>query len=201
MSVGARVRQLLDSHSHSYLEAAKRTGVSHETIRRIVMGHEPPKLRLYLRKIAAGYGVEELALLEGASPKGEFEWAIRHAPLSQRLEWMLMSPAQRVKLTLTFLGQRYSSAITPKMLAAACGMDPSEVTEILGCWELRMPDRVTCLELSEAVHGLTGISLTWMRSGRIVGREDILPYLARFCCFTTQPAPAGWVLDVRGLVG
>lgn len=167
MSVAGRVQQLLDSHGHSLAEAEKISGVSRETIRRICLGHTPPKLRKYLRELAQGYGVDELALLEGASPKGEFEWNIRQTPPAQRLEWLIMSPAQRVKLTLTFLTKKYPTAISVATLAVACGKSELEMVSLLERWSTYPPDRMTALNLAQAIHSVTGICLSWFHRGRL----------------------------------
>lgn len=166
MSIDGKLRQLLDMHGHSYAEAEKVTGVCRETLRRLANGHKPPKTPQYLKEIAEGYKVEHLWLMDSATPKGEFEWSIRHAPPSQRLEWMLMTPAQRVKVTLDFLKARYPDRVSFTMLATACGMTESELVGLLQRWQTTPPDRIVALEVAKAIHGLTGISRSWFLTGR-----------------------------------
>lgn len=165
MSVANRLKRLLDVNGHSYAKAEEVTGVSRETIRRIANGEEPPKLASYLSKIAAGYNVDKAALLEGATPKGEFEWNIRQAPAAQRLEWLLMPPAGRVKLTLDFLRVRYPDAVNPKALAAAAGMSESNLRNMLERWEVTPPDRQVASDIANTLSALTGISQAWFQWG------------------------------------
>lgn len=167
MSVANQLRQLLETHGDSAVAAARRSGVARETIRRILNGHKPPKLPLYLRKIALAYGLDERALLDGASPRGDFEWQIRHAPATQRLEWFLLSPAQRLKMTMHFLQAKYPTVIRAKVLAAGCGMSERQFLCLLRRWELHPPDRVVALELAEILHSLTGISRSWFVQGSL----------------------------------
>lgn len=170
MSVANRLKRLLDLHGHSYAKAEEITCVSRETIRRIANGEQPPKLPIYLRKIAAGYGVDEFMLLEGATPKGEFEWTVRHSSPAQRLEWLLMSQAGRVKLTLDFLRARYPQLVPPRVLAAAARISEHEVLNLVDRWEIVPPDRRVALDLAHMLHSLTGISLAWFLWGGLAER-------------------------------
>lgn len=67
MSIDGKLRQLLDMHGHSYSDAERITGVCRETVRRLANGHRPPKTPKYLKEIAQGYGIDYLALMEGAT--------------------------------------------------------------------------------------------------------------------------------------
>lgn len=165
MSVASRVRRLLDCHGDSYARAEKRTGVGRETIRRIVNGQQPPRLLHYLRQLARGYGLDNLALLEGATPRGEFEWNVRNASPAQRLEWVLMELTERVKLTLDFLRSRYPEIIAPSILAAASGVTEQQLRTMLERWESHPPDRAAAVDVAEALHCLTGISRSWFYWG------------------------------------
>lgn len=167
MDAGGRVQELLDSHGHSYAKAEEITGVSRETIRRICLGHKPPKLHKYIRQIAKAYGLDELSLLEGASPKAEFEWNIRRATAGQRLDWLLMTPAQRLKMTLRFLQVKYPSTVAVSVLASAWGKTQIEVCSLLEKWITSPPDRQTAHNLAGAIHGLTGIPMSWFSKGRL----------------------------------
>lgn len=184
MSVATRLRRLLEVNGHSYAQAEKVTGVSRETIRRMVNGQQPPRMAIYLRRIATGYGIGELTLLEGATPKGEFEWHVHHASPAQRLEWLMMSQADRVKLTLDFLRVRYPQSVAVLPLAAAAGMPETRLRALLEGWEFSTPDRQVAGDLARAVHGLTGISLAWFQWGGLseAWQEGInnLPRLSRW---------------------
>lgn len=188
MSAGEKVRQLLETHGHSYAEAERLTGVCRETIRRIVLGQKPAKLPKYLREIAGGYGLDVGVLLEGASPKGEFEWMVRQASNAQRLEWLLLSPAQRVKLTLDFLTARHPNALPPKVMATASGMTEMEYRRLLERWESHPPARAVALDLASTVHALTGISLTWFQWGGL--SEDWQDGTARVRRLSSLARPA-----------
>lgn len=167
MSVGGRVQELLDSHGHSYAKAEEVTGVCRETIRRICLGFKSPKLRKYIRQIANGCRVDELAILEGASPKGEFEWFIRQAPPNLRLSWLKMAPAQRVKLTLNFLKTKYPDKVSVAVLAIACGKSEAQTFALLEKWSMNPPDRQTALTVGKAINRLTGIPMCWFTKGRL----------------------------------
>lgn len=169
MAVADRLRHLLEAQGHSLADAQRVTGVSRETIRRMVNGETPPKMIIYLRKIAAGYGLADVELLEGASPKGEFEWNIRHASPEQRLEWLLMSKYRRVKLALDFLRARCPQTIAPRILASALGTTEANLRNMLDRWEVSPPDRRVVEDLAQAIHGLTGISLSWFQWGGLAG--------------------------------
>ncbi len=205
MSVGSRVQHLLDSHGHSYAQADQLTGVSRETIRRICIGHNPPKLRFYLRKVAQGYGIDELSLLEGASPKGEFEWIIRHAAPGQRLEWALMTRSQRVKVTLDFLMRKYPEKVTTKLLASACGRPELAICTLLARWRVSPPDRRTADLVAEAIHGLTEIPVSWFRSGQVAGQwvDPLagLPRVSRFLQMARSASASEGVAALQGMVG
>lgn len=189
MSVANRLKRLLDVNGHSYAEAEKQTGVSRETIRRIANGQEPPKLSVYLHRIAAGYGIEEAALLEGATPKGEFEWNIRHAPPAQRLEWLMLSQAGRVKLTLDFLRVRYPQLALTHVLAAAAGLSELDFRSLLERWEFSPPDRRVAVELANALHAITGISLSWFRWGGLADTwQEGTEHLCRVSRWASAPA-------------
>jgi transcriptional regulator with XRE-family HTH domain len=194
---GMRLKRLLDLHGDSYANAQEKSKVSRETIRRMVNGEEPPKMALYLRQIALAYGIDEFALLEGATPKGEFEWNVHHASPAQRLEWLMLSRAERVKLVLDFLRLRYPQYVAPKMLAAATGLPEAELRSLLERWEISPPDRKVAGDLVDALHGLTGISLSWFHWGGLAGNwQEGTEGLVRVARWSRTPGNAKSLIDV-----
>lgn len=165
MSIAMRVKSLLERHGDSFRTAAKKTGVSYETIRRIVNGYDGPTLSYHVIRIAHGYGIGEKSLLEGLDPKGDFEWTIHHSPPTQRLDFLMMSRPERVKLTWDFLRAKYPSAVTLPLLAAASGLHETVLTGIMSRWDSRHPDINTTMALANGLHRITGISLFWFDQG------------------------------------
>ncbi len=182
MSVGGRVKHLLDSHGHSLRKAHEITGICHETIRRIINGWEGPTLIGYIRRIAEGYRaqgyhVDETSLMEGLDPKGDFEWTIRQAPPLNRLEMVVMSVQERVRLALDFLRARYPKVCAPELLTTASGLRKDEFDR----WRSRPSDLVTTLALATAVNHLTGISKEWFTDGWLKAEAIEEPFLDRVC--------------------
>ncbi len=186
MSVGRRLKHLLDSHGHSLRKAQEVTGVCHETIRRIINGWEGPTLIHYVRQIAGGYRaqgyqVDEKALMEGMDPRGDFEWTIRQAPPVQRLELALMSIQDRVRLALDFLKAKYPSVCRHEVLATASGLQRDELESLLCRWGRRPPDLVTALALATAVSHLTGLPKKWLVAGWLQTEQVEDPFADRIC--------------------
>ncbi len=194
MSVGGRVKYLLDSHGHSLRKAQEITGVSHETIRRITNGWEGPTLIEYIRRIAKGYRsrgyhVDEKSLMEGLDPKGDFEWTIHQSPFSQRLEMVMMSLQDRVRLTLDFLRAKYPSVCRIETLAAASGLNTADLARILTRWQSRPPERTTAIAIAYGIHRLTDISMMWFNHGWLDGSEMSQPFIGRVSLFCTRLNP------------
>lgn len=186
MSVGRRVKHLIDSHGHSLRQAAALTGQSYETIRRIINGYEGPTLVYNVTKIANGYKVSPKSLLEGLDPKGDFEFSIQQGSAYQRLDMMAMSPQERLRLTLDFLQARYRSVSTVDVLAAVSGMENSELESILSDWESRQPDLTTTLAIARGIHRLTRISMSWFVCGRLEQESGSKPFVERCCQLLVQ---------------
>lgn len=165
MSLAARVKHLLDKNGHSFRTAQKRTGVSYETIRRITKGEYGPGVEQHVRRIAQGYNISEKALLEGLDPCGDFEWTIQQAPAVQRLDFLMTSSQERLRLTLDFLRGKYPSVVTIELLAAASGLATADLETILSRWEARQPDLTTTTAICQGIHRLTGISASWFSHG------------------------------------
>jgi transcriptional regulator with XRE-family HTH domain len=181
VSVGKRIKHLLDTHKHSLRQAEKRTGVSYETIRRICNGYEGPTVHYYVRKIAQGYGINERALLEGLDPKGDFEFTIHHAPPDQRLDLMIMSRQERLRLTLDFIRSKYPSALPIPVLEVDSGLETQELAALIARWQQRPPDRVTTLAISRGVSRLTGIPMKWFLAGWLDAETPEKPFADRAC--------------------
>ena len=197
MSVDNRLKRLLDVNGDSFASAEGKTGVSRETIRRMVNGQRPPKMAAYLRQIAKGYGIDEFALLEGATPKGEFEWSVRHASPAQRAEWLMLSRAGRVKLTVDFLRMRYPDLVTPRLLATAAGMPEPELRCLVDRWEISPPDRRVADDLAQALHSLTDISMSWFTWGGLSDRwQEGAEGLSRLSRWSRTPGLTKAVMDL-----
>lgn len=187
MSLGMRVQQLIDGRGHSLREAEEVTGVSRETIRRIIKGYCGPTADFYAKRIAKGYGVPERALLEGMDPKGDFEFTITQAPSAQRLEFLLMSRQERVRLAIDFLQAKYREVCSIDLLAAASGMSSDELRDVLSRWELRVPDLATSTALALGISRVTGISSTWFTHGWVSSEHVSSVFTGHICrlCTTT----------------
>jgi transcriptional regulator with XRE-family HTH domain len=189
LAVGRRVKHLIDSHGHSLRQAEAITGVSYETIRRVINGYEGPTLVYQVTKIANGYKVDPKALLEGLDPKGDFEWTIHQLPPGQRLEMAMMSLHERVRVTLSFLRDKYPSVCRVEVLAPVSGLQPDELDTIMRRWAIRPPDLRTTLDIARGISRLTSISMSWLVHGWIAQEEAQRPVterIARLCFRVTQ---------------
>lgn len=197
MSVGQRMQAFLNIHGHSYREAEAITGVSNDTIRRICKGYFGPTTPYQIGRFVAGYQaagfqIEEKGILEGQDPRGDFEWTIRHTPAGQRVGYIGMPVHRRVRLTLSWLAARYPAVCDARALAAASGLEVSQVAALLHAWESAVPDSTTALELAKGVHRLTGISLSWFRFGWLESESPKRSLVegARQACSGARSKPA-----------
>jgi|GEM_PF-3048013 len=189
MSLGMRIDQLITSHGDSLRDAEIKTGVSRETIRRLIKGYRGPTAEHHAKQIARGYGVPEKALLEGLDPKGDFEWTITQASPSERLEYVMMTRQERVRLTLDFLTAKYPAICALELLSAASSMTEPALATLLARWESRTPDLATATLLAQGLSRLTGISMSWFTFGWVSGAKAGAAFSGRACqvCVTTAP--------------
>lgn len=181
MAVGRRVEHLLDSHGHSLRQAEAITGVSYETIRRIIKGYEGPTLGYNVTRIANGYKIDPKALLDGLDPKGDFEWTIHQAPPGQRLEMVMMSLHERVRLTLSFLTDKYPSVCGHDLLATASGLHVNQLDAVVRSWATKPPDLSTTNAIARGISRLTKISISWFLCGWLPQETVEQPFVERAC--------------------